>query len=128
MGNVTFVGQPTLNRNQQSRELEALTGALEQRARNRELGGGQRAKLPLRLEGRGQHSEDSITCAHVDRMTGPGHGGACDHSSGGRKGDHIGKDTENLQEGSEPETLRGGTLEQLEARSGAGLGIVDSVL
>lgn len=35
MGNVTFVGQPTLNRNQQSRELEALTGALEQRARNR---------------------------------------------------------------------------------------------
>lgn len=76
-----------------------------------------------------QHSEDSITCAHTDRTTGPGHGGgACDHSSGAKKGVHVGKDTENLQESSEPETLRGGTLEQLEARSGAGLGVVDSVL
>lgn len=53
MENMTDVGQPTLNRNQQTRELEALMGALEQRARNRELGGGQWAKLPLRLEGRG---------------------------------------------------------------------------
>lgn len=53
MGNVKHVGQPTLNGNQESRELEMLTGALDQTARNRELGGGQRAKLPPRLEGRG---------------------------------------------------------------------------
>ena len=53
MGTVKHVGQPTLNGNQESRELERLTGALDQTARNRELGGGQRAKLPPRLEGRG---------------------------------------------------------------------------
>lgn len=39
MENMTDVGQPTLNRNQQTRELEALM-VPRARARNRELGGG----------------------------------------------------------------------------------------
>ena len=52
MESMTDVGRQTLKGTSKP-ELEAVMGALEQKARNRELGGGQRAKLPLRPEGRG---------------------------------------------------------------------------
>ena len=67
MGNVKHVGQPTLNGNQESRELEMLTGALDQTARNRELGGGQRAKLLGALA----HIHLVQLCLVVSCVTGP---------------------------------------------------------
>lgn len=101
-------------------------GALEQRARNRELGGGQGAKLPLRPEGRGpaQGEQHHVCPRGQDGRTRPR--GSLRPQPWRRvfalgKAQRICRKALNL-------TLGGGTLEQLEARSGAGLGIVDSVL